>query len=87
MHTAMVIAGGLVLLALMAGGGSLLGLSRRRAAIWFIPVWLVCALVNLTVGVMHAGYTVAQEAPILVVVFGVPAAIAAFVAWRSPSLS
>ena len=31
---------------------------------------------NMTVGVVSAGYTVMQELPILVVIFGVPAAVA-----------
>jgi hypothetical protein len=34
------------------------------------------------VGVTKAGYTLAQELPILLVVFAVPAGIALAVAWR-----
>ena len=45
-----------------------------------MPVWLVVALVNMWVGVTRAAYTVAQELPILLVVFAVPAVIAALVA-------
>jgi hypothetical protein len=48
---------------------------------WFIPVWLVLAAVNLWVGVTRAGYSVAEEAPIFLVVFAVPAAVALLVAW------
>ncbi|MEO0323664.1 MAG: hypothetical protein AAF447_11960, partial [Myxococcota bacterium] len=54
-----------------------------RAAVAFIPVWLVLAIVNLTVGVVSAGYTVLQELPILVPVFGVPAVAAWLVARRA----
>ena len=47
-----------------------------------MPVWAAVALVNMWVGVTRAGYTVAQEAPILAVVFLVPAALAALVIWQ-----
>jgi hypothetical protein len=54
------------------------------AARWFIPVWLAAAGINLWIGVAQAGYS-AEEAPIFLLVFGVPAAVAVFVAWRLPS--
>jgi hypothetical protein len=73
----MVISAGLVLLGLFVA----LGPSRAAAAKAFIPVWFLAALANLWIGVSRAGYTVAQEAPILLVVFGVPAAVAAWL-WR-----
>ncbi len=82
MHSIMVIGGGLVLLALFVLVGKQGGiLGAARAALWFIPVWLVAAVVNLWMGVSRAGYTVAQELPFLLLVFGVPAAVA-FVIWR-----
>lgn len=34
------------------------------------------------VGVAHAGYSLRAELPILLLVFAIPAAIAAFVFWR-----
>ncbi|WP_235813564.1 hypothetical protein [Brucella anthropi] len=40
------------------------------------------AAVNMWVGVTKVGYTIAQELPILFVVFAVPAAFAALVAWQ-----
>ena len=52
------------------------------AAKAFIPVWLTIALVNLWIGVQHAGYTVLEELPILVVIFGIPAAAAVAVIRR-----
>jgi hypothetical protein len=78
----MVTAGGLVLLALFLGAGRLRGgaSTATTMAKVFIPVWLVAALVNMYVGVTRAGYTIAQETPILVVIFGVPAAIAWLIA-------
>jgi len=75
MQTIMVIAGGLVLLGIFAGIGRSRGgrAGLVRAARAFIPVWLLAALVNMAVGVLTAGYTIMQEAPILIPVFGVPA--------------
>ncbi len=84
MHTIMVISAGLMLLGLSVFFAS----NKAAAARAFLPVWLAASLVNLWVGVSSAGYTVAQEAPILLVVFGVPAAIAALIWWMkrtSPS--
>ncbi len=77
MHTVMVIAGGLVLLAAMLALAKLGGFAPLPlAALIFLPIWLIIAVINLWVGVTRAGYTVAQELPILLVVFGVPAAVA-----------
>lgn len=85
MHMLLVIVGGAVLLGVFAlfgklWGGDLPGMAA--GAKLFIPAWLAIALVNLWVGVTKAGYTVAQELPILLIVFAVPSALAAFVAWQ-----
>lgn len=86
MHTLMVTAAGLLLLGLFllaghwARGGEPGGLVL--AAWLFLPVWLAGSLINLWVGVSRAGYTVLQELPILVPVFGIPALAAALVIWR-----
>ena len=83
MHTIRIITGGLVLLAVFIAAGRYAfgALSAAKPALWFIPVWLLASVVNLWVGVSTAGYTVMQEAPILVIVFGVPAAAAGIVWW------
>lgn len=52
------------------------------AARYFIPFWLTIALVNMWIGGTKAGYTVAQELPILFVVFAVPAAVAVLAGWQ-----
>lgn len=52
------------------------------AAKLFVPFWLAVSIANLWIGVRRAGYTVAEEIPILMVVFAVPAAFAASVVWR-----
>ncbi len=60
----------------IAGGIVLLGL--------FLPTWLAVALVNLWVGVQHAGYGLREELPILLLVFLVPAALAGVAIWLAP---
>jgi len=85
-HTLKVIAGGLVLLGLFLLGGRLLSasapsLGMAGAVRWFLPVWLVAASVNMWIGVSRAGYSVGEEAPIFLIVFAVPAAVALLVAW------
>lgn len=86
MHTITVIAGGLALLAACLLVARLLGASSAKGALAFLPLWLAAALVNMWVGVTHAGYTVAQEFPILLVVFGIPAAAALLVRQRWPAV-
>ena len=85
MHTVVVIGIGLVLLAFFVLVGRRIGSGRTvaaaKAAVWFIPVWLAAAAINLWIGVQH-GYSVAEELPIAGVVFGVPAAAAAAIWWR-----
>lgn len=85
MHMAMEIGGGIVLFGLFLLFGKLWGgdLSGVAAgAKFFIPVWFAIALTNLWVGVTRAGYTVAQELPILLIVFAVPAIVSAVTAWQ-----
>ncbi|QVQ25389.1 hypothetical protein [Achromobacter deleyi] len=85
MHMLMVIAGGAVLLGVFLLFGKLWGSEAAALALAakaFIPVWLIIAIVNLWVGVSHAGYSVREELPILLIVFAVPAALAGLVIWR-----
>lgn len=85
MHMLMVIFAGIVLFGIFLlfahlWGGTALALGL--AAKIFIPVWLAVSIANLLVGVNKAGYTVAQELPILAVVFAVPAIIAGLTIWQ-----
>ena len=80
------ITGGLVLLGIFLLAGRLVSAGTPvagmvSAARWFIPVWLVGAGINMYIGVARAGYSVAEEAPIFLLVFAVPAAVAALIAW------
>lgn len=86
MHMLSVIAGGIVLLGVFLLFGHLWGdapASLATAAKLFLPVWLAVSVTNLWIGVSKAGYTVAEETPILLVVFGVPVILAAIAVWFS----
>lgn len=85
-HTIKVIAGGFVLLAvcLLIGrflGGPTPATGLATAAKVFIPLWVIAAGINMWVGVAKAGYSVADEAPIFLVVFAVPVVVALLVVW------
>lgn len=72
-HTMMMLLGGFVMLAVF------MVLSRNNMAAGakrFIPIWLVVSIGNMLVGVLYAGYGWAEEAAVLLFVFGVPAAVA-----------
>ena len=81
MHTILVIALGFGLLVLCALAGRMFGgaSGSATAVLVFLPLWLVGAGINMYVGVKRAGYSVVEEAPIFLLVFGVPAAVALFV--------
>ena len=86
MRTAVIILGGVVLLALFAvvgwrfGGGSPGIVTATKI---FVAVWLVAALINMWIGVSRAGYSVAEEFPIFLVIFAVPTALAVLAWWKS----
>ena len=85
MRTAIIIVGGVVLLGVFALVGWRLGggpQSTMTATKLFIPVWLAVALINMWLGVSRAGYSVAEELPIFLVIFVIPAIAAGFIWWR-----
>ena len=85
-HSIKVIVAGFGLLALCLLIGRLLGpmpaLGLATAAKVFIPLWFIGAGINMWLGVTKAGYSVAEEVPFFLLVFGVPAAVAIVLAWR-----
>jgi phage-related holin len=87
MHTIIVLAVGFVLLGLCALTGRVLGNTSgiATAALIFLPFWLVGAGINMYMGVKRAGYSVADEAPIFVLVSAVPAAAAVVLWWTLSS--
>lgn len=48
----------------------------------FVALWLALTALNLWTGVAKAGYSVAEELPIFLVLFGIPVAIALLVRWK-----
>ena len=85
MRSALIVVAGLVLLGVLAWGSRwIAGASATTAAKVFIPLWLAVALVNLWMGVQR-GYTVAEELPIFLVIFAIPAAGAAAGWWKAAS--
>ena len=84
MHTIIVLAVGFGLLGLCALVGRVLGGTPgiATATLTFLPLWLVGAGINMYMGVTGAGYSIADEAPISLLVFAVPAAVALRVWWN-----
>lgn len=48
----------------------------------YIALWLVIAGANMWVGVTKAGYSAAEELPIFLLIFGLPAAAAVVLKWK-----
>jgi hypothetical protein len=47
-----------------------------------VPLWFVGCAINLAIGVKRAGYSVAEEIPIFLIVFAIPAVIAVIAWWK-----
>jgi len=87
MRSAIILAIGFALLGVCLLVPRLLGrpeLSVTGAKI-FIAIWLVATLANMWLGVSRAGYSVAEELPIFLLLFAVPAAAAGFAWWKLSS--
>jgi phosphate starvation-inducible membrane PsiE len=86
MRTLIFIVGGLVLLAACLGTAKLLsnGLAdaMRTATLVFLVLWFLISAANMWVGVAKAGYSVTEELPIFLLLFGLPALVAIFVKWK-----
>jgi hypothetical protein len=86
MRTLLFLLVGLLLLAACLLLGRLFAVSypgaTQLATIAFISLWLAIAGTNLWVGVAKAGYTISDELPIFLLVFGVPTLVAVVVKWK-----
>lgn len=86
MRTLFIIVGGVALFGICVLVVRLIGgddtATTGTAAKIFIPVWLIVAGINMWLGVSRAGYTVAEELPIFLFIFILPAALAAFTWWK-----
>jgi len=52
------------------------------ATVIFVALWLGISGVNLWVGVAKAGYSLNEEFPIFLLIFGVPTIVAILLKWR-----
>jgi hypothetical protein len=86
MRTALFLLAGFLLLGAAAIIGRLFSATfpeaMRIATSAFVAIWLAIAIGNLWVGVAKAGYTVTDELPIFLLIFGVPAVAAGLLTWR-----
>jgi hypothetical protein len=81
MHILMLVAIGLIVLAVFYFGAGLFQQSRQGGARIFIWVWLAASLVNGAVGVLGAGIPLLNEVGAFVPIFGIPAAAAWYLAY------
>jgi hypothetical protein len=86
MRTGLFLLSGLLLLAASLILGKLFSANypggTTVATALFVVLWFAIALINMWVGVAKAGYSVAEELPILALIFGVPAAVAIITRWK-----
>jgi hypothetical protein len=75
MHTIDVMSAGFALRAVCLWVGRQRG-SRAKGALVVLPLWLLATAVDMWIGVRQAGYAIAAELPIFLLLFGVPAAVA-----------
>jgi hypothetical protein len=86
MRTPLFLLVGFLLLAASAMLGKLFSAnfpSATYAATWvFVALWLVISAANMWVGVSKAGYSLNEELPIFLLIFGVPTIAAIVLKWR-----
>jgi hypothetical protein len=82
MHILMLVVLGLVVLAVFFFGARLLNRSEKSGATAFIWIWLVASIINGAFGVTRAGIPIINEIGAFVPIFGVPAALAWYLAYR-----
>jgi hypothetical protein len=54
----------------------------RVATLTFVGIWFVVAAANMWLGVARAGYSVADELPIFLLIFVAPVVLAGVIKWR-----
>jgi hypothetical protein len=82
MHILTLVIFGLGALAVFFFGARLFGRSGQAGVAAFIPVWLIAALLNGAVGVMRVGIPLTNEIGAFIPIFGIPAAVAWYLARR-----
>jgi len=86
MHTLLFLLVGFLLLAACMLLGRLFSSNypgaTYAATLIFVVLWLLISTANLWVGVAKAGYTLTEELPIFLFIFGVPTIAATLLKWR-----
>ncbi len=86
MRTGLFLLAGFLLLGSITIVTRLFGENVPNAPTWgtaiFLILWLGVTGFNMWLGVARAGYSVGEELPILLLLFGVPAAAALFIGWK-----
>jgi hypothetical protein len=52
------------------------------ASVVYVAFWFIIAGTNMWVGVARAGYSLAEELPIFLLIFGLPVAVAIILKWQ-----
>ena len=86
MRTALFLLAGLLLLAASLLLGRLFSANypgaTLAATVAYVALWFVIAGANMWIGVAKAGYSVTEELPIFLLIFGLPAAAAIVLKWK-----
>ena len=86
MRTALFLLTGLLLLAAFLILGRLFSANYPAATTTgtatFLVLWLALTGFNLWTGVAKAGYSIGEELPVFLLLFGVPAAVAMILKWK-----
>lgn len=86
MRTYLFMGAGFLLLAASCMLGKLFAETYPSAMRWsawvFIVGWAALAALNMVAGVTRAGYTVAEELPIFLVIFGIPTLALIVILWQ-----
>ena len=86
MRTALFLVAGLLLLAASLLLGRLFSANYPgatvAATVAYVALWFVIAGANMWIGVAKAGYSVTEELPIFLLIFGLPAAAAMVLKWK-----
>jgi len=86
MRTTLFLAAGFLLLAASVILGRLFSANYPAAAATatavFVVLWLALTGFNLWTGVAKAGYSIGEELPVFLLLFGVPAAVAIILKWK-----
>jgi hypothetical protein len=86
MRTGLFLLAGFLLLGAFLVLAKLFSANYPEAATWatggFLVAWLALTGFNMWVGVTKAGYPAMDELPILLLLFGIPAAAAILLKWK-----